>query len=90
MIINYYSTDVVHARCLSTYVKKQMKEQNILKCPSCAQPLWLQKQLQDSNNITEIDCNELSPVALQLYKHLLDHGTWWGHALITNRNVCII
>lgn len=66
-----------------------MREQNILKCPSCAQPLWLQNQLQDSNNTVEVDCNELSPVAFQLYKHLLDHGSWWGNALITNGNVCI-
>jgi len=53
-----------------------------LKCPSCARPLWLQ---QDSNGATEVDFDELSPVALQLHKYL--HDKWWGQALITNKNV---
>lgn len=69
-------------------MKKQLKEGNILKCPSCARSLWLQQeQSQDSNNVLGVDSNELSPVALQLYKHLSDDGNWWGQALITNKNV---
>lgn len=81
----------MHARCLSVYVKRQLKEGNITKCPSCARPLWLQQQehLQDSTNKLDIDSNELSPVALQLYKHLLNHGNWWGQVLLSNGNVCI-
>lgn len=62
----------------------------MLKCPSCARSLWLQEQQdqsQDSNYVTGVDSNELSPVASQLYKYLLDHGNWWGQALITNGNV---
>lgn len=80
----------MHARCLSVSVKKQLKEGNIVKCPSCARPFWTQQEdkSQDSNDIGD-DANELSPVALQLYKYLLNHGDWWGQALISNNgNVC--
>ncbi|XP_025198372.1 zinc finger protein-like 1 homolog [Melanaphis sacchari] len=79
---------VVHARCLSSYVKKQFKEGNILKCPSCDRQLWIQQeQSQVSDNNLEVDSNDLTPVASLLYKHLLDNGSWWGQALITNGNV---
>lgn len=51
--------------------------------------MWLQQeqqkeQSQDSNDTGEMNSNELSPVALQLHKHLIDHGGWWGQALINN------
>lgn len=87
-MINWFS-DVVHAHCLAVYVKNLLKNGNILKCPSCVRPLWLhqQEQSQDPNNTTEVDSIELSPVASLLYKHLLDHGNWWGQALITNGKV---
>ncbi|XP_026816361.1 zinc finger protein-like 1 [Rhopalosiphum maidis] len=80
---------VVHAHCLSSYVKKQFKERNILKCPSCDRELWIQKQEQSqvTNDNSGVDSNDLTPVASLLYKHLLDNGSWWGQALITNENV---
>lgn len=61
-----------------------------MKCPSCDRSLWVQQQeqIQDSNDVTEVESNELSPVALQLFKHLQDHGSWWGQVLIKNENVC--
>lgn len=80
----------MHTRCLSSYVKKQLKEGNILKCPSCDRQLWMQQQEQSqiSNDNSVVDSNDLTPVASLLYKHLLDNGSWWGQALITNGNVC--
>lgn len=81
-------TDVVHVHCLSIYVKKLLKESNILKCPTCTRSLWLQNDDSNLQNTTEVDYNELSPVALTLYNHLLNHGEWWGHSLITNEKVC--
>ncbi|CAH1731618.1 unnamed protein product [Aphis gossypii] len=80
---------VVHTRCLSSYVKKQLKEGNILKCPSCDRQLWMQQQEQSqvSDDNSVVDSNDLTPVASLLYKHLLDNGSWWGQALITNGNV---
>jgi len=78
----------MHARCLSVYVKNQFKENKSFKCPSCAWPLWVQQQISSNSNDTiQPDLNELSPVALQLYNHLLNHGKWWGQALIKNTNV---
>ncbi|XP_022172907.1 zinc finger protein-like 1 isoform X1 [Myzus persicae] len=79
---------VVHTRCLSSYVKKQFKEGNILKCPSCDRQLWTQQhgQSQVSDDNSGVESNDLTPVASLLYKHLLDNGSWWGQALITNRN----
>lgn len=71
-------------------MKKLLKEGNTLKCPACARSLWLQPHQELSKDTTEFDFNELSPVALQLHKHLLDHGNWWGQALITNGKVSII
>lgn len=80
----------MHTRCLSSYVKKQFKEGNILKCPSCDRQLWTQQhgQSQVSDDNSGVESNDLTPVASLLYKHLLDNGSWWGQALITNRNVC--
>lgn len=76
----------MHARCLSVYVKKQLKNGDILKCPSCARPLWISQQ--DLDDISEVNIHELSPVSLQLYKYLLGCDTWWSKILITNGNVC--
>jgi len=45
-----------------------------------------QSQVSDDNSV--VDSNDLTPVASLLYKHLLDNGSWWGQALITNGNVC--
>ncbi|VVC34585.1 Zinc finger, RING-type,Zinc finger, RING/FYVE/PHD-type [Cinara cedri] len=77
----------VHVHCLSVYVKKQLKEGNILKCPSCTRSLWFQNTESDLFNTTEVDYNELPPVALALYKHLLNYGEWWGKSIITNEKV---
>lgn len=81
--------DAVHVYCLSVYVKKQLKEGSVLKCPSCTRSLWFQNTESASLNTTEVDYNELSPVALTLYKHLLNQGEWWGKSVITNEKVYI-
>lgn len=78
--------DVAHTDCLSTYIKKQLKEGNSLKCPSCTRSLWYQNS--DLFNSTEVDYNDLSPVALILFKHFMNHGEWWGQSLIKNEEVC--
>lgn len=87
LILILFIADVIHACCLSVYVKQLLKEGHMLKCPACTRPLWLQEHLVDSNGASELDSNELSPVALQLYNHLLNHGKWWGQALIDNGKV---